>query len=261
MSDIKLESEIMRIFRESRGNYGARKIRIKLQEVGITASRRKIGQIMTKHNLVSNYIKHRPKQKKAKCNEDDYSNVLNREFNREKSLDVVVSDLTYVRVAGTWHYICLIVDLWNREIVGFSAGRNKTAELVYKAFESISYPLNRINIFHTDRGSEFKNQLIDDVIEKYDLKRSLSNKGTPLDNAVIESTNHILKTEFIYQHKFNSLAELQLLLFDYVHWYNYKRIHGAIGYMTPIDYRRQYDEPADANVVYANSLKNCVKKC
>lgn len=55
-----------------------------------------------------------------------------------------------------------------------------------------------INILHTDRGSKFKNQLIDNVIENYDLKRSLSNKGTPLDNAVIESTNHILKTEFIY---------------------------------------------------------------
>ena len=261
MPDVKLESEIMRIFRESRGNYGTRKIKVKLNEAGLTASRRKIGQIMTKLGLASNYIKHRPKQKKVKCNEDDYPNVLNREFNREKSLDVVVSDLTYVKVAGVWHYVCLIVDLWNREIVGFSAGRNKTAELVYKAFESISYPLNRINIFHTDRGSEFKNHLIGDVIEKYNLKRSLSNKGTPLDNAVIESTNHILKTEFIYQHKFDSLAELQFLLFDYVHWYNYERIHSAIDYMTPIDYRRQHEDLANANIIYTNSLKNCTKKC
>lgn len=261
MPDIKLESEIMRIFRESRGNYGTRKIRIMLREIGIVASRRKIGQIMTKLGLTSNYVKHRPKQKKTGCNEDTYPNVLNREFNREKSLDVVVSDLTYVKVAGVWHYICLIVDLWNREIVGFSVGRNKTAKLVYEAFESISYPLNRINIFHTDRGSEFKNQLIDDVIEKYQLKRSLSNKGTPLDNAVIESTNHILKTEFIYQHNFNSLTELQTLLFDYIHWYNHGRIHGAINYMSPISYRRQHERLADTNIIYATSLKNCTKKC
>ena len=261
MPDIKLESEIMRIFRESRGNYGTRKIRIKLSEAGIIASRRKIGQIMHKIGLVSNYIKNRPKQKKMKCNEDDCPNILNREFNRKKSLDVIVSDLTYVKVAGVWHYICLIIDLWNREIVGFSAGKNKTAELVYEAFENIPYSLNRINIFHTDRGSEFKNKLINDVIEKYNLKRSLSSKGTPLDNAVVESTNHILKTEFIYQHKFNSLAELQLLLFDYIHWYNYERIHGAIKYMTPIGYRRQFEQVTDANIVYATSLKKCAKKC
>ena len=154
MPNIKLESEIIRIFRESRGNYGTRKIKVKLEENNIVVSRRKIGQIMTKLGLTSNYIKHRPKQKKAKCNDDDCPNVLNREFKRDKSLDVVVSDLTYVKIAGTWHYICLIVDLWNREIVGFSAGRNKTAKLVYKAFESITYSLNRINVFHTDRGSE-----------------------------------------------------------------------------------------------------------
>ena len=261
LPDIRLESEVKRIFKKSRNNYGTRKIQVKLKESGIIASRRRIGEIMAKHHLVSNYIKHRPKHKKIKCNDDDCPNILNREFNRDNSLDVVVSDLTYVRVAGVWNYICLIVDLWNREIVGFAAGKNKSAELVYRAFESIRYPLNRINIFHTDRGSEFKNQLIDDVIEKYNLKRSLSNKGTPLDNAVIESTNHILKTEFIYQHKFNSLEELQFFLSDYVHWYNYERIHSALNYVSPIQYRRQNNQLADANIVYANSLKNCTKKC
>ena len=255
MPDIVLEAKVKRIFKESRNNYGTRKIQVKLREEGLTISRRRIGDIMKKNNLVSNYIKHRPKTRRAKPNEDDCPNILDRRFNRDTSLDVVVSDLTYVSIAGTWHYICLIVDLWNREIVGFAAGRNKTAELVHAAFENIPYPLDEINIFHTDRGSEFKNRLVDELIEKYNLKRSLSNKGTPLDNAVIESTNHVLKTEFIHQHKFHSLRELQLLLFDYVHWYNYKRIHGAIGYVTPIDYRRQRE--GDETIIYDRSNSLC----
>ena len=70
----------------------------------------------------------------------------------------------------------------------------------------------------------------------------------------------MLKTEFIYQYQFNSLDELQIILFDYVYWYNHERIHGAINYMTPIDCRQQYEELADANIVYALSLKNCTKK-
>ena len=285
LPNIRLESEVLRIFRESRSNYGARKIKIELDKLNIITSRRKIRQIMQKYHLVSTYIKNRPKTKRTSCNEDNCPNILNREFNRDNTLDVVVSDLTYVKVASSWNYVCLIVDLWNREIVGFAAGKHKDAELVYEAFESIPYPLDRINIFHTDRGSEFKNQIIDEVIEKYNLKRSLSNKGTPLDNAVIEATNHILKTEFIYQHKFNSLIELQLLLADYVHWYNYKRIHGSIGYLSPIEYRRKHGEQYFANdlpnilplVFLQNasgmqnsktvlqqqpmSLKNCCKKC
>ena len=257
MPDIKLESEIMRIFRGSRGNYGTRKIRKELKKVDIIASRRKIGQIMKKHGLVSNYIKHRPKQKKTKCNEDKCENILNRKFNRDNSLDVIVSDLTYVRVAGAWNYICLIVNLWNREIIGFSAGRNKTAQLVYEAINAIPYNLNRINIFHTDRGNEFKNKLIDGIIKSFSLKRSLSAKGTPLGNAVIESTNHILKTEFIKPHgEFSSLKELKILLRDYIHWHNHNRLHGSLDYVSPIEYRKQHEKATNGvNVIYVAEAK------
>lgn len=238
--DITLETKIKQIFDENRKAYGTRKIKYKLAEDGIVVSRRRISKIMQKLGLVSCYIKHRPRQKKVKCNEDNCPNLLNREFDRDNTLDVVVSDLTYVSVAGKWHYICLLIDLWNREIIGWSVGRYKNAELVKQAFYRISYPLSHINIFHTDRGNEFKNKVIDEVITSFDIKRSLSKKGTPLDNAVIESTNHILKTEFVYQNRFQTLAELETKLFDYVHWYNNIRIHGSIGYVTPIAYRQTH---------------------
>src|SRR5699024_12585279 len=104
---------------------------------------------------------------KQAVNESDNGNVLNREFNTDKELNVVVSDLTYVRVGHTWHYICLLVDLYNREIIGYSAGPHKTAALVQRAFASVPYNLNRLELFHTDRGSEFKNQLIDDALQAF----------------------------------------------------------------------------------------------
>ena len=91
MPDITLEAEVKRIFEESRRNYGTRKIQVELRKKGLQVSRRKIGEIMKKNNLVSNYIKHRPKTRRAKPNEDDCPNILNREFNRDNSLDVVVS--------------------------------------------------------------------------------------------------------------------------------------------------------------------------
>lgn len=195
---------------------------------------------MQKLGLISCYVKHKPHTKKSHCNEDELPNLLDRRFDRGKTLDVVVSDLTYVSVAGRWHYICLLIDLWNREIIGWSVGKHKNAELVKQAFSRISYPLTSINIFHTDRGNEFKNQLIEDVIFAFGIKRSLSAKGTPLDNAVNESTNHILKTEFVYQNKFDSLDQLELMLSDYIHWYNHIRIHGTIGYIAPIAYRQMH---------------------
>lgn len=99
-----------------------------------------------------------------------------------------MSDLTYVRVKQKWHYICVFVDLYNREIIGHSSGSQKKAELVQRAFSTVKYNLNRLELFHTDRVSEFKNHLIDQALETFGIKRFLSKKGTPYDNAVAEAT-------------------------------------------------------------------------
>lgn len=235
----KLEEEIIRIFKESRNNYGSRKIKVELEKIGYQVSLRRIRIIMKLHGLVSNYTLKQFKVHKQACNEEKLPNVLNREFERNEQLDVVVSDLTYVNVAARWNYICLIIDLWNREIIGYAAGKRKTAALVYEAICTIPYDLERINIFHTDRGNEFKNKLIDEVINTFHIKRSLSKKGCPYDNAVAEATYKIVKTEFAFDRRFESLEELKRELFDYVNWYNNIRIHGSLNYQTPLQYRLQ----------------------
>ena len=98
-----------------------------------------------------------------KCNESKIANELNREFNTDKPYAAVVSDLTYVRVNRKWNYVCLLVDLFNREIIGYSAGPNKDAPLVYRALAKVKTKLDDITLFHTDRGNEFKNRIIDEV--------------------------------------------------------------------------------------------------
>lgn len=236
---VKLENAVIRIFRESRNNYGTRKIKKQLEREGIRASRRKIGRIMTKYSLVSKYTVARYKVRKQACNEDNIANIVNRKFSDRTKLEVVVSDLTYVRVESQWMYICALLDLHNKEIIGYSAGRNKTAELVYRAFLSCRYPLSDIEIFHTDRGNEFKNKLIDEVVGAFGIERSLSNKGCPYDNAVMESLYNVLKTEFIKGMVFRDLEHLWLELADYVNWYNNHRLHGSLDYLTPMEYKEK----------------------
>ncbi|MGG6789504.1 UNVERIFIED_CONTAM: transposase family protein, partial [Streptococcus canis] len=84
-------------------------------------------------------------------------------------LKALVSDLTYVRVGNGWAYVCLIIDLFNREIIGLSVGWHKTAELVKQAIQSIPYALTKVKIFHSDRGKEFDNTLIDDMLEAFGI--------------------------------------------------------------------------------------------
>ena len=97
--------------------------------------------------------------------------------------------------------------------------------------------LKKIKIFHTGRGNEFKNKIIDEALDAFEIKRSLSKKGCTYDNAVAEAGYKIIKTEFSFNKVFNSLEELQLDLRSYIFWYNNKRIHSALNYMTPVEYR------------------------
>lgn len=97
--------------------------------------------------------------------------------------------------------------------------------------------LKNIQIFHTDRGNEFKNKLIDDTLETFEIKRSLSMKGCPYHNAVAEATFKVIKTEFVKGEVFESLEELQLELSDYVNWFNNHRIHSSLQYLTPYQFK------------------------
>lgn len=232
-----LVSDITDIFKASRNNYGTRKIKKELQKKGKQVSRRRIGRIMKQEGLVSNYTTAQFKPQKGRCKESKAENVLNRQFNEQSYRNVVVSDLTYVKVGKQWNYICVLVDLFNREIIGYSAGEHKTAELVKQAFMSVEGKLSDIHIFHTDRGNEFKNQTIEELLEAFDMERSLSHKGCPYDNAVAEATFKIIKTEFIWNERFHTLEELKLKLWDYVNWYNHHRIHSSLNYQTPVQFR------------------------
>ena len=87
----------------------------------------------------------------------------------------------------------------NRGIAGHSAGRTRDAGLVLAAFATLDFPLTDVQVFHTDRGSEFDNTRIDELLDVFDIKRSLSRKGRPYDNAVVESTNRLLKKELAYR--------------------------------------------------------------
>ncbi len=122
--------------------------------------------------------------------------------------------------------------------------------------------LEDIRLFHTDRGNEFKNQTIEELLETFHIERSLSHKGCPYDNAVEEATFKIIKTEFIWNETFTNLSELKLKLWDYVHWYNHYRIHSSLGYQTPVEYRENNLKKVSFTVIrkYLQQLINNADK-
>lgn len=232
-----LEDEVVSIFKENHGRYGARRIKAVLARRGEVASRRRTGNILKANGLCCIRKNKRAPRAKSRVGQSDVPNIISQVFSAYGPHTHICSDLAYVKVNSGWCYICLLIDLHNREIVGHAAGERRDAHLVKSAFATLGFPISDIEVFHTDRSSEFDNAEIDEMLEVFGIKRSLSKKGRPYDNAVDESANRTLKEEFAYQETFSSLCDLRLKLNDYVRWYNNIRLHSTLGYMSPIEFR------------------------
>lgn len=142
-----------------------------------------------------------------------------------------------MRTGRKWSYVCLLVDLYNREIVGHSVDDRRDSDLVKAAFATVGFPLSDIRVFHTDRGSEFANASIDEMLEVFGIERSLSGKGCPYDNAVIESANNSLKRGLVHRESFPDTEHLRQRVNEWVWSCNNARIHSTLGYMSPVEFR------------------------
>ena len=158
-----IAGDVHAIWRDSHERYGARKIKAALERRGVTASRRRIVNIMKRRGMTSAYARRTFKPHKTRVNEARLANILDREFDGYEPRTHLASDLTYVRVGGKWAYVCLLIDLANRSIAGHSADTSRTADLVMAAFATLDFPLTEVEVFHTDRGSEFDNAKIDEL--------------------------------------------------------------------------------------------------
>jgi len=227
------------IFVASGESYGTRRIKVELSKKGYQISRRKTAKIMAHEGLVSTYTKPSYRPSQTDSVKTEHPNIVNREFDNRTEREVMVSDTTYVRIDGKWHYLCIMLDLCGRFLEGHATRASKGAELTREALWSIRGDLREIGIFHSDKGSEFLNKLIEKMLRAFDIKQSTSGKGNAYDNAVAESMFKIIKTEFVKKRKFESLEQFNREFAIWVHWYNNKRIHSSLDYMTPAEFREQ----------------------
>lgn len=236
-ADDPIAGDAVRIYEDNRRERGAPKIKRALAREGIVAPRRRIKRIMNQKGPIGAYTRKKYKPRAAMASEAEAPSVLDRELDGHPPHTHIVSDLAYVRVGGKWNYVCLLIDLRNREIVGHAASGRKDAGPVKAAFATPGFPPTGIDVLRADRGSEFANPGIDDLPEAFDVRRSLSRKGDPYDNAAIEPANRILKKGLVYRRAFADLGRLRRELNPCVRWRNEERMRSTLGYMSPVEFR------------------------
>ena len=234
-----IAGDVHAVRRDGHERYGARKIKAALERRGVTASGRRIVNIMKRRGMTSAYARRTSEPHKTRVNEARLANILDREFDGYEPRTHLASDLTYVRVGGKWAYACPLIDLANRSIAGHSADTGRAADLAMAAFATLDFPPTEVEVFHTDRGSGFDNAKTDGLLDVFDIGRSPSGKGDPYGNAVVESTNRLLKKELIYRNRYTSLEQLRSGLNDYVWWSDNQRLHSTLGYRSPNEFTQQ----------------------
>ncbi len=235
-----LVNEIKKIFKDSRQTYGSPRIQVELEKIGYKISRTYVGKLMKAEN-----IRFKPKKRFINTTYSKHGykiekNTLDRQFKVEQLGKVWVSDITYIRVNDKWIYLTTMIDLADRQVVGWSLSKDMTYEnTVLKAWNIARKRRQIIDgfILHSDRGVQYACNKIRDIFMDNDkINRSMSRKGNCWDNAVAESFFKTIKSEMIYRNKFKSFTHAYNHVYDYIeNWYNVKRIHSSLGYKTPLE--------------------------
>ena len=239
--EAKLANRVREVFDINRKVYGYRKMQLALEKEGLSLSLYRIRKIMRENGLYSASIeKFKPPQRR---NPDGrfHDNIINQEFNPRRPNEVWAGDITYIKTRLGWVYLAAVMDLFNREIIGYSVSKSIDTELVKRALSNALTNTNgggKNTIFHSDRGIQYSSKTFQKMLEEHGIKGSMSRSSCPYDNACLESFFSTAKKECILRKDYITLEEVKLDLFDYIElFYNRKRMHQTLGYMSPVEYR------------------------
>ncbi|MGI4806126.1 MAG: IS3 family transposase [Janthinobacterium lividum] len=244
MENQQLTGQILKVHADSKGTYGSPRITKELNRGGIKVSRPRVARLMQKAKIRS-IIK-----RKFRVTTDSthkfpvMENKLGRDFKPGIVGTAWVSDITYIKTRQGWLYLTTVIDLGDRRVIGWALSSGmKAMETVIPAFKMAqkNRPISRELLFHSDRGVQYACNEFRNLLNKNQLiTRSMSRKGNCWDNAVAESFFKTLKAECIYQNKLETKQQATLLIFEYIEiWYNRKRLHSALGYVSPNEFEKQ----------------------
>jgi putative transposase len=235
-SNAALDEKIKKIFESHKGRYGAPRITQELIDQGENVNQKRVAHRMKALNLKAKQAK------KFKVTTDSHHsnpvapNVLEQNFTAKLPNQKWVQDITYVWTSAGWLYLAVVIDLFNRQVIGWSMSCRINQELVCDALMMALWRRNfpKYVITHSDRGSQYCSKRYQQLLKDNKLMCSMSGRGNCYDNAVAESFFHSLKVECIHGQHFHTREAAQQIIFEYIEiYYNKIRRHSALGYLAP----------------------------
>lgn len=249
-SDRALLVEIRAVHRESRGTYGALRVHAELRARGVRCGKNRVARLMREHEIRARRPKRRPPTATpATPLTPVAANVLDRAFEPSAPDRAWVADMTYISTGEGWLYLSVVLDLYSRRVVGWSAqpslSRRGPVEALTSAIRE-RRPAAGL-VAHSDQGSQYASDEYRSLLRRHGLVASMSRRGNCHDNAPAESFFASLKSDLVRGRHFATHAEARAALFDYIEtFYNRRRRHSSLGYLTPAEYEeRRHSEPVE----------------
>lgn len=237
-----LEGFVTSIFTEHKERYGYRRINHELRENGIIVSDKRVLTVMQAAGIQAKGATRRYRRARVVEPGDPRINLVERAFNVEKRNTLWVGDITYIPTQQGWLYLAAVIDAWSRKVVGWSMSHRITEDLAIDAIEAAvgrEHPHSGL-VFHDDQGVQYTSRAFQKCLESHEITQSVSRPGNPWDNAVCESFFKTLKRELVNGHTYTSRQEARQEIFTYIElYYNPKRQHSTLGYISPLQYERQ----------------------
>lgn len=238
---------IRKSFEESKETYGSPRIYLDLIEQGFQISENTVAKYMRELGLDARL----KKKFKVQTTDSNHSDPIAPRLFKAEDDDVLPSrpgeilagDITYLRLGNSFIYLAVVMDLFNREIVGWSINKSLERQIV---LDALDMAMRKVGpdvevVFHSDRGSQYASEAYRKMLQAHNAKPSMSRKGNCYDNAYVESWFGSFKKEWLYRRSYSTEAQLKQIVFEYIEiWYNRKRRHSALDNMSPINYKLKY---------------------
>ncbi|MEA3391650.1 MAG: IS3 family transposase [Candidatus Marinimicrobia bacterium] len=227
-----------------KANYGSPRMVNELYDAGFKCSEARVARLMKQEGIMAKRHKKFKVTTNSKHKEPISPNLLQLKFKTDNPNKIWVSDITYIKTGEGWLYFTSVIDLYARNVVGWSMSNRMYASQTTEA--ALQHACMRANIpagliFHSDKGIQYACKNFRKLLNKYNLVQSMSGKGNCYDNAVAESFFKTLKVELIYQYSFRTRAEARTAIFDYIEtFYNKERRHSSLGNISPDQYLNNY---------------------
>jgi putative transposase len=240
--DARVVGLIKQAWLESGCVYGYRKVHDELRSWGETSCRNRIARLMKQENLKAQVGYKQPRYRGGTVAALS-ANLLEQNFTVDRPNHAWVTDITYIRTQEGWLYLAVVIDLFSRQVVGWSMQPRMHTDLVIQALLMAVWrrkPEQRV-VVHSDQGSQYTSEDWRAFLKTHNLEQSMSRRGNCYDNAVAESFFQLLKRERIKRRIYKNREEARSDIFDYIEmFYNPVRRHGHAGNLSPVDFERLY---------------------